>query len=67
MIEEENIEPVPGVKPGSFAAWCASFRPKTLGIAAAPVIVGLSVSAAVTHTFHISAVTFDASHQQHGK
>lgn len=53
MIEEENIEPVPGVKPGSFAAWCASFRPKTLGIAAAPVIVGLSVSAAVTHTFDL--------------
>ena len=53
MIEEENIEPVPGVKPGSFAAWCASFRPKTLGIAAAPVFVGLAVSAAVTHTFDI--------------
>ena len=52
-MTEENIQPVPGVKPGSFAAWCASFRPKTLGIAAAPVIVGLSVSAAVTHTFDL--------------
>ena len=52
-MTEENIQPVPGVKPGSFAAWCASFRPKTLGIAAAPVFVGLAVSAAVTHTFDI--------------
>lgn len=52
-MTEEKIAPVPGVKPGSFAAWCASFRPKTLGIAAAPVAVGLAVSAAVTHTFDI--------------
>lgn len=51
MIEEEITPPTPGVVPGSFAAWCASFRPKTLGIAAAPVLVGLAVSAAVTHTF----------------
>lgn len=40
--------------PGSFAAWMACIRPKTLGIAVAPVAVGLSVSAAVTHTFNIS-------------
>ena len=52
-MTEEKIAPVPGVKPGSFAAWCVSFRPKTLGIAAAPVAVGLAVSAAVTHTFDI--------------
>ena len=52
-MTEENTQPVPGVKPGSFAAWCASFRPKILGIAAAPVFVGLAVSAAVTHTFDI--------------
>ena len=52
-MTEENPSPVPGVKPGSFAAWCASFRPKTLGIAAAPVLVGLAVSAAVTHTFEV--------------
>lgn len=38
-------------KPGSFSAWMACIRPKTLGIAIAPVAVGLSVSAAVTHTF----------------
>lgn len=49
----EDIPSVPGVKPGSFSAWCASFRPKTLGIAAAPVAVGLAVSAAVTHTFDL--------------
>ena len=52
-MNEENIQPVPGVKPGSFQAWCASFRPKTLGIAAAPVAVGLAVSAAATHTFDV--------------
>lgn len=40
-------------KPGSFAAWMACIRPKTLGIAIAPVAVGLSVSAAVTHTFDV--------------
>lgn len=52
-MTEEIPAPVPGVKPGSFAAWCASFRPKTLGIAAAPVLVGLAVSAAVTHSFDV--------------
>lgn len=40
-------------RPGSFAAWMACIRPKTLGIAVAPVAVGLSVSAAVTHTFDV--------------
>lgn len=54
---EENKSPVPGVVPGSFAAWCASFRPKTLGIAAAPVAVGLAVSAAVTHAFDVATAT----------
>lgn len=48
--------PVPNKEPtpGSFTAWMACIRPKTLGIAIAPVAVGLSVSAAVTHTFNIS-------------
>lgn len=52
-MTEENTSSLSNITPGSFAAWCASFRPKTLGIAAAPVLVGLAVSAAVTHTFDL--------------
>lgn len=52
-MDQESTQSVAGVRPGSFSAWCASFRPKTLGIAAAPVMVGLAVSAAVTHTFDV--------------
>ena len=43
--------PPAALRPGSFAAWMACVRPKTLGIAAAPVAVGLSVSAAVSMQF----------------
>ena len=36
------------IKPGSWKAWEISFRPKTLGVALAPVIVGLSAALSVT-------------------
>lgn len=39
--------------PGSLAAWLACIRPKTLGIASAPVAVGLTTSLAVTGQFHL--------------
>lgn len=37
-----------GIKPGSWEAWKISFRPKTLGIALAPVFVGISAAFSVT-------------------
>lgn len=45
----KNVPATP--RPGSFAAWMTCVRPKTFGIAAAPVVVGLSVSAAVSMQF----------------
>ena len=45
-------------RPGSLRAWLACIRPKTLGVAAAPVAVGLGVAAAAGHEFHfLVAVT----------
>lgn len=46
-----SVSPNSSVTPGSFSAWMACARPKTLCIAAAPVAVGLSVAAADTGTF----------------
>ena len=40
-------------KPGSLRAWLACIRPKTLGVAAAPVAVGLGIAAAAGHEFHL--------------
>ncbi len=40
-------------KPGSLRAWLSCIRPKTLGVAAAPVAVGLGIAAAAGHEFHL--------------
>ena len=40
-------------KPGSLRAWLACIRPKTLGVAVAPVAVGLGIAAAARHEFHL--------------
>lgn len=42
-----------GPKPSSFQAWLACIRPKTLGIAIAPVAVGLGTALAVTQTINV--------------
>lgn len=36
------------VRPGSFQAWMAAIRPKTFGVALAPVIVGIAAALSVT-------------------
>ena len=40
------------VKPGSLKAWLAATRPKTFGIALAPVIVGISLALSITGSGH---------------
>ena len=48
----QTARPAKEPSPGSLAAWLACIRPKPLGVAAAPVAVGLGVAAAAGHEFH---------------
>lgn len=53
MSAAQGAAPTKTPAPGSFAAWMACVRPKTLGISLAPVAVGLTLSLALAHRLDV--------------